>query len=752
MVTESEWDELREAIKHEEVAFRDAAIAVVVGDIARLGELLAEHPDLAKARSKSDHGATLLHYVSSNAIEDLLQLHPASVYNRLRSAYGEQREAMLAAVEETIRLLIKTGADPDGLASAYGGGSGATPINWLVSSGHPHVAGVTGRLTKVFCECGARPDGLADDSSPVLTAVAFGITEAVAPLLQAGCRVDNVILASVVGDTKMVQSLLGIEGEFDADTLSRCQQPWLPVPTDRQLACEWALILGAMCGQTECVQLLLDAGVDIDAKPKISHMTGSALHTACMAGQLDVIELLIARGADPTICDDRYAGTPVDWAREGGNVPTMMRVGNYRAQFIRDSLHCAAVDQLVKAVRQGDLAALRQVLAGGELTADHLNAPWFDFDAPAVVAAKRNLEMVDCLVAAGADINQKSLWWAGGYGVLHESDAAVSEPLIERGAKLDVWSAASLDKYSELVELVEADPSSVNARGPDGQTTLHCASSVDIANFLIDQGAKLDVRCFDHNSTPVQYALRDRPSVAEALVDRGAIADFLAACALGRVDIVKSRLSDAPDVIRICVSREYFPSEAADCIYSWTLGWYRTAHEVASKVGHEDLVELLFEHSPPDVKLLNACLIGDDSLAEQLVCEHAFGEGSLKLVAAHVAHCARNNETQQVALLLQNGFPTTAVGQHGATPLHWGAFHGNLQMTEEILKHSPPLEQRDADYACTPLEWARQGCVAGWHRDTGQFAQVARCLIGAGSKVDSSWKPTGNHEFDAVFA
>ncbi|GAB5402891.1 MAG: hypothetical protein Aurels2KO_11220 [Aureliella sp.] len=751
MLTETARSELRDAIKHEDEVFREAAISVVVGDANRLCDLLAQHPGLATAHSAADHGATLLHYVSSNAIEDLLQLHPASVYNRMRVADDAGRETMIAEVERIIRGLVSAGADPDALAGAYGGGSGATPINWLVSSGHPHVAGATRRLTEVFLDCGACPDGLAGDSSPIFTAVAFGVAEAVEPIVNAGARVDNVILAAIAGDVQVLKSFLVSSSEVDGSTLSRCQQSWLPVPTDWEVACQWALILGAMCGQAESVGLLLDAGVDIDAKPKISHMTGGPLHTACMAGELEVIEMLIAKGVDPTVRDDRYGGTPVDWAREGSNVSAAMKVGHYRVQYVRNSLKCPSVERFVEAVRKEDLSALRSVVDSGELTADHLNAPWMDFDAPALVAAKRNLEIVDCLVEAGADINQKSMWWAGGYGVLHESDSATSEPLIERGAKLDIWSAASLGKYHELVAIVEADPSTVAARGPDGQTALHCARTVEIAGYLVDQGAKLDSRCFDHNSTPLQYAVKERPAVAQLLADSGGQVDFLAACALGLVKEVESQLATTPDLIRICVSREYFPSDAADCIYSWTLGWYSTAHEVASSFGREKVVALLFEHSPPDVKLLGACLLGDQSRAKKLVQEHKFDAASLEQVAPHLAHSARNNNTQQVELLLESGFPVTAIGQHGATSLHWAAFHGNLPMAEAILRYNPSLKMRDADYACTPLEWARQGSIAGWHRETGQFAEVAHALIEAGCQVDPTWKPTGNPEFDSVF-
>lgn len=756
MPTDVQLAELHAAVSHEDEAFGHAAVAVVVGNADRLVELLAVDPSLATQASKSEHGATLLHYVSSNAIEDALQRHPASVYKRLQvldaTNKAAERETLISNVENIILALVAAGADADQLASAYGGGSGATPINWLVSSAHPHAAGVTARLTRVFCECGARPDGVSEDSSPLLTAVGFGVTVAVAPLLKAGCKVDNVILAAIVGDRDKLKSLLANRDQHDPAALSRCQQEWLPVPTDFSTASQWALVLGAMCGQVDCVRELLESGADIDALPKISHMTGGPLHTACLAGQVDVIDLLIERGANPTVRDPRYSGMPVDWARQAGDVAAMMKVGNYRAQFVRDSLRSEAVDEFLAAVRRGDVAAARKIVEAGKLTIEQLNAPWFDFDAPAVVAVKHSLDSLDCLIAAGADINQKSLWWAGGYGVLHDVDATTAQPLTDRGAKLDVWSAASLGNYDALVAIVKEDPSGVNARGPDGQTALHSAKSVEIAKYLIDQGADVNRRCFDHNATPIQYAIKDRMEVASELVNRGSEVDLLAACALGESDLVRDLLAGNPGAIAICVDRNWFPSLAADHIYSWVLGWYQTAHQVAAAFGHGELVTELMAKSPPPVKLLNACLLGDESLAVEVAASaSAFGPVPVS-VAAHLSHAARNNEVKQVALMLEHGFPVDATGQHGATALHWAAFHGNVSMAETILKHSPPREIRDPDFNCTPLQWARQGCVAGWHRDSGKFPEVATVLLAAGCEGGTNWKPTGNAAFDAVFS
>ena len=79
-----------------------------------------------------------------------------------------------------------------------------------------------------------------------------------------------------------------------------------------------------------------------------------------------------------------------------------------------------------------------------------------------------------------------------------------------------------------------------------------------------------------------------------------------------------------------------------------------------------------------------------------------------------------------------------ATGQHEGTPLHWAAFHGNAEMTRELLRYNPPLEQADRDFKATPLGWAIHGSEHGWHAKTGDYPAVVELLLTAGAQ------PPGN--------
>jgi hypothetical protein len=115
-------------------------------------------------------------------------------------------------------------------------------------------------------------------------------------------------------------------------------------------------------------------------------------------------------------------------------------------------------------------------------------------------------------------------------------------------------------QLASQVEIEAADPDVVHARGGDGQTPLHFASTVEVAEFLLANGAEIDARDVDHESTPAQYMLRveqkrhyprDRQDVARYLVARGCRTDILMAAALGDADLVRRHLDADAGCIRL---------------------------------------------------------------------------------------------------------------------------------------------------------------------------------------------------------
>ena len=140
----------------------------------------------------------------------------------------------------------------------------------------------------------------------------------------------------------------------------------------------------------------------------------------------------------------------------------------------------------ITAVQNNDIDALKHLLATDKTLGAHIDAPWFSFNAPAVVfaAASGNRELIEVLLNAGADIDVKSNWWAGGTSALQHAtgsmlsyDKELAEYLIERGATIDAHAAAGLDMSEKLAELIRKNPKVVNAPGSDGMSPLHFAAT-----------------------------------------------------------------------------------------------------------------------------------------------------------------------------------------------------------------------------------------------------------------------------------
>src|SRR6185503_9344394 len=128
---------------------------------------------------------------------------------------------------------------------------------------------------------------------------------------------------------------------------------------------------------------------------------------------------------------------------------------------------------LHNAFRDDNAGLVRKLLARHPQFKAMINQPVAQaFDSPPITLVKSR-EMLDVLLDAGADINAKSRWWAGGFGLLHSAALELARYAVERGASVDAHAAARLGDLERLRQIVAADPTSVHARGGDGQTPLH---------------------------------------------------------------------------------------------------------------------------------------------------------------------------------------------------------------------------------------------------------------------------------------
>jgi ankyrin repeat protein len=421
-----------------------------------------------------------------------------------------------------------------------------------------------------------------------------------------------------------------------------------------------------------------------------------------------------------------------------------------------DSLTKSALELFKTAVEAGDVAQVRQLLESDRDLVAQINEPIFGFQSPAVHVARSNLALLDLLLAHGADLNARTRWEKGGFGLLDQVTPEQAAPLIARGARIDVWAAAHLGMFTELKELITNEPTLVHAKGGDGKRPLHFARTIEIARFLLDHGAEIDALDDDHDSTPAQHLIGDHPDVAAFLVANGARSDLLLATALGDLALMRRHLDSAPGAIGMRVDQDWFPmidtAPNGGHIYQWTLGFHVSAFDIARRHGHTAVLNFLLDRARPLDRLLDALWCGDEARCDaMLAAEPQLVARAPESVLRQVAHAARNNNTVAVRAMLRGGFPVTARAQHGGTPLHWACFHGNPDMIADVLRYDPPLHALDNDFKDPPMGWLVFGALHCWRgMSTAKHAACAPLLLNCGVEVREAWLPTGNDALDQV--
>ena len=255
------WPKFAKQLQNSESRFEKAADAIVAGDIETLKKLLREEPDLVRARSTREHGATLLHYVSANGVEGYRQKTPPNIV-------------------EIAKLLLDAGAEVDATCDVYGGG--CTTLGLTATSVHPEKAGVQEALMQLLLDRGAsveKPSG-GHGQSIVSSCLANGRPRAASFLAQRGAPV-GLKEAAGLGRLDLVKKYAG-----DGD-----------VQEAFRYACGY--------GNKDVVAFLLHKGVDLAGHGGDGQ---TPLHWAVITGHLEIVKFLL--GLHPPLeAKNIYGGT-----------------------------------------------------------------------------------------------------------------------------------------------------------------------------------------------------------------------------------------------------------------------------------------------------------------------------------------------------------------------------------------------------------------------------------------------------------
>jgi ankyrin repeat protein len=155
-------------------------------------------------------------------------------------------------------------------------------------------------LIDVLVDYGASlsPSGAGAWTSPLETALAFGMADAARALVRRGAVIETVAAAAGLGRLDDVRRLL---------------------PSASALDRHRAVALAATNGHASVVELLIQFGEDPNRfNPPGTHAHTPPLHQAIAAGHLEVVRVLLDRGARLDIRDTIHDGTPLGWAEYCG--------------------------------------------------------------------------------------------------------------------------------------------------------------------------------------------------------------------------------------------------------------------------------------------------------------------------------------------------------------------------------------------------------------------------------------------------
>jgi ankyrin repeat protein len=139
-------------------------------------------------------------------------------------------------------------------------------------------------------------------------------------------------------------------------------------------------------GDLAATTALLDQGADVNAKFRYGT---TALFKAAERGHVEIVKLLLARGADATVKDTFYGATAMTWALDGDHLEVV--------DVLLKKDPAGVGDVLMTGVREGKPALVKLALTTGNVKAETLT--------PALVVAtddKDRAEIVDMLKKAGA--------------------------------------------------------------------------------------------------------------------------------------------------------------------------------------------------------------------------------------------------------------------------------------------------------------------------------------------------------------
>jgi len=326
------------------------------------------------------------------------------------------------------------------------------------------------------------------------------------------------ILASEYGHTEIVKMLLNAGAHVNM--VEENDENMMDMDEDEDQDAKTALMMASEFGHTEIVKILLKAGADVNAVANDGYDT--AFNLANKRGHDNIVELLIRKGATipegnqyqelrnkkeeiikgklaiMNVASKKMRINPKELPRfmtdfMGGKRKTRKSKRktrkNRKTRKTRSKKQRgggAQEENLFTAVKYNNLDKAREALdEGADVNA--LTNVRYQVGNTALILASRYPypEMVEMLLAAGADVNAKDNH--GFTALMRSNESEIVEMLLAAGADVNAKNnhgetalimASSYDAKPEVVRILLENGADVNAKSNDGKTAISWARSI----------------------------------------------------------------------------------------------------------------------------------------------------------------------------------------------------------------------------------------------------------------------------------
>ncbi|XP_048257810.1 serine/threonine-protein phosphatase 6 regulatory ankyrin repeat subunit A-like [Haliotis rufescens] len=425
--------------------------------------------------------------------------------------------------------------------------------------------------------------------TPVMVAAENGHREIVKLLVDKGGDMslvdeknDNILhLACLCGQKEVVKYVLS---QDIVDINGRGRQTTTPV------------MLAARNGHKEVVELLVKKGADLS----LAYNTpgSNVLHLACFYGHVDVVKYLLSQDTVDVNSRGRYKQTPMMRAAKNGHkevVELLVKKGaDLSLAYNADGsnvLHLACVN--------GHVDVVKYLLSQDTV---NINSRGWRKRTPMMRAAEEGYkEVVELLVSKGADASlvdkrgNNLLHLACQRGQMELVKYIVSQDMVDinrRGLKKrsPVMIAAE-SGHKEVVELLVNKGADASLMDKKGNNILHLACQmghVEVVKYVLSQDiVDINSRGWKTKTPMMMAAEEGHKEVVELLLNKGTDPSLVdkrgnnilhLACQNGQMEVVKYIVSKVIVDVNAKNKRR------------------KTAANIASSQGREDLIDLLVSH------------------------------------------------------------------------------------------------------------------------------------------------------------